>query len=412
MMNLIPMTDHAKKLAYRTNSVVMNTVIKTMPFIFPTPKSEIGPGSAEKIPLLLQELNVCNVMIVTDENVRKLVLPPILKNLEEHGIRYRIYSRVEENPSVTTVERIRRFYLAHKCNGFLAVGGGSPMDAAKAAGARIARPRTPITKMAGMMRVLAKLPPLIAVPTTAGTGSEVSIGAVISDHDTHHKYAMTDPFLTPDYAVVDPLLTVTVPPFYTATTGIDVLTHAVESYITWTYNNNMTNRNCEEAIVKVFRYLEKAYADGSDLEAREQMLIASYKAGLAFTRTGVGYVHAIAHAMAGIYNTPHGLANAVILPIVLEDYGACVHPQLAHLAEITGIKTNGTDAEKAKAFIDAIRAMNARMGLPSGFDFLKPSDFPQIIKWALIEANHNYPVPVIYNEARCRHVLNRILLEA
>ena len=135
-------------------------------------------------------------------------------------------------------------------------------------------------------------------------------------------------------------------------------------------------------------------------------------AGLAFNHTGVGYVHAIAHAMGGIYNTAHGLANAVIMPIVLEDYGTAVHPQLAHLAEITGVKTTGSDAEKANAFIAAIRQMNREMGLPTGFDFIEQKDFPQIIKWALAEGNGTYPVPVIYNEARMRHVLNRIVLEA
>ena len=187
---------------------------------------------------------------------------------------------------------------------------------------------------------------------------------------------------------------------------------AVESYVTWAYNNNASNRNAEEAVVKIFRNLKRAYEDGNDLEAREAMLIASYKAGLAFNHTGVGYVHAIAHAMGGIYNTAHGLANAVIMPIVLEDYGTAVHPQLAHLAEITGVKTTGSDAEKANAFIAAIRQMNREMGLPTGFDFIEQKDFPQIIKWALAEGNGTYPVPVIYNEARMRHVLNRIVLEA
>ena len=190
------------------------------------------------------------------------------------------------------------------------------------------------------------------------------------------------------------------------------MTHAVESYVTWAYNNNASNRNAEEAVCKIFKYILRAYKDGSDIEARDNMLIASYKAGLAFNHTGVGYVHAIAHAMGGIYNTAHGLANSVILPIVLEDYGAAVHPQLAHLAEITGVKTSGTEAEKANAFIAAIRRLNAEMGLPTGFDFLNENDYPQIIKWALAEGNGTYPVPVIYNASRMRHVLNRIKLEA
>lgn len=142
---------------------------------------------------------------------------------------------------------------------------------------------------------------------------------------------------------------------------MDALTHAVEAYICWTYNTQESIRLAEEAVCEIFRYLEKAYRDGNDMEARSQMLIAAYKAGFAFTRAGVGNVHAIAHTLGGLYNTPHGLANAVILPIVLEDYGPAVYEKLAHLAEITGVNMTGTEEEKAKSFIAEIRAMNKRM---------------------------------------------------
>ena len=396
----------------RANSKIMEQALPLTDAMFPGPKVVSGADSAKKIPEVLKELNVNKVMIVTGPTVGRTIVPPIAENLERHGIGYTIYDQVEANPSVKTVEAIRAQYLENGCDGFLAIGGGSPMDAAKAAAARVAKPNTPIGKMAGMMKVMTKVAPIVAVPTTSGTGSEVTMGAVISDHDERHKYAIMDPNLVPKYAVLDPKLTVSMPKFVTVTTGIDALTHAVESYVTWAYNNNASNRNAEEAVVKIFRNLKRAYEDGNDLEAREAMLIASYKAGLAFNHTGVGYVHAIAHAMGGIYNTAHGLANAVIMPIVLEDYGTAVHPQLAHLAEITGVKTTGSDAEKANAFIAAIRQMNREMGLPTGFDFIEQKDFPQIIKWALAEGNGIYPVPVIYNEARMRHVLNRIVLEA
>lgn len=396
----------------RANSKIMEQALPLTDAMFPGPKVVSGADSAKKIPEVLKELNVNKVMIVTGPTVGRTIVPPIAENLERHGIGYTIYDQVEANPSVKTVEAIRAQYLENGCDGFLAIGGGSPMDAAKAAAARVAKPNTPIGKMAGLMKVMIKVAPIVAVPTTSGTGSEVTMGAVISDHDERHKYAIMDPNLVPKYAVLDPKLTVSMPKFVTATTGIDALTHAVESYVTWAYNNNASNRNAEEAVVKIFRNLKRAYEDGNDLEAREAMLIASYKAGLAFNHTGVGYVHAIAHAMGGIYNTAHGLANAVIMPIVLEDYGTAVHPQLTHLAEITGVKTTGSDAEKANAFIAAIRQMNREMGLPTGFDFIEQKDFPQIIKWALAEGNGTYPVPVIYNEARMRHVLNRIVLEA
>ena len=371
----------------RANSKIMEQALPLTDAMFPGPKVVSGADSAKKIPEVLKELNVNKVMIVTGPTVGRTIVPPIAENLERHGIGYTIYDQVEANPSVKTVEAIRAQYLENGCDGFLAIGGGSPMDAAKAAAARVAKPNTPIGKMAGLMKVMIKVAPIVAVPTTSGTGSEVTMGAVISDHDERHKYAIMDPNLVPKYAVLDPKLTVSMPKFVTATTGIDALTHAVESYVTWAYNNNASNRNAEEAVVKIFRNLKRAYEDGNDLEAREAMLIASYKAGLAFNHTGVGYVHAIAHAMGGIYNTAHGLANAVIMPIVLEDYGTAVHPQLAHLAEITGVKTTGSDAEKANAFIAAIRQMNREMGLPTGFDFIEQKDFPQIIKWALAEGN-------------------------
>lgn len=402
----------AMKTFYRTGNVVMSAGLKALPILTREPQVISGKGCAAKLPEILRKLNVTRVLIVSGPTVGRTVVPAIKANLEANGIYTAHFSEVEANPSVETVEKIRALYLDTHCNGFIGIGGGSPMDAAKAAAARIAKPHTPIDKMAGLLHVLAKVPPIVCIPTTAGTGSEATMGAVISNHAEQHKYAIMDFSITPLYAVLDPELTVGMPPFVTATTGIDALTHAVEAYVTWNYNTNESNRNAEDAVVKIFRYLERAYADGNDIEAREQMLVASYQAGLAFNRAAVGYVHAIAHAIGGIYGTAHGLANSVILPIVLEDYGEAVYPQLAHLAEITGVKDSGSEADKAKAFIAAIRAMNKRMALPTGFDFIEEKDFDAIIDRAMGEALVIYSVPVIYTRERCRHVLNRIVLEA
>ena len=398
--------DKAKLAYYRTFQGVFGVGEKFMPWR--KPELVTGAGSIREIPRLLAEAGVKKVLLVTGPNIVKPIGKRIMAILEAAGVSYAVFSEVEAHPSVPTAERNYERYRDTGCAGFLAIGGGSPMDAAKAAAARVAKPNTPIGKMAGLMKVMIKVAPIVAVPTTSGTGSEVTMGAVISDHDERHKYAIMDPNLVPKYAVLDPKLTVSMPKFVTATTGIDALTHAVESYVTWAYNNNASNRNAEEAVVKIFRNLKRAYEDGNDLEAREAMLIASYKAGLAFNHTGVGYVHAIAHAMGGIYNTAHGLANAVIMPIVLEDYGTAVHPQLAHLAEITGVKTTGSDAEKANAFIAAIRQMNREMGLPTGFDFIEQKDIPQIISWAMKEANPLYPTPVYWTEPDFRKQLQTI----
>ena len=399
-----------KKAYYRSFQAVFNVGARCLYWRRPIPVS--GAGSIQKIPELLKKEKVNKVMIVTGPTVGKRLAPKVLSELDKMGIAYTVFAEVEANPSVNTVNKIQKLYLDKACEGFIAIGGGSPMDAAKAAAARVVRPRTPVGQMAGLLKVGKKIPPFIAVPTTAGTGSETTIAAVITDSETHHKYALMDLHLIPKYAVLDPEMTRELPPKITATTGMDALTHAVEAYICWTYNTGESIRLAEEAVCEIFRYLERAYQDGNDMEARTQMLIAAYKAGFAFTRAGVGNVHAIAHTLGGLYNTPHGLANAVILPIVLEDYGEAVEEKLAHLAELTGVKFTGTDAAKARAFISEIRAMNKRMEIPTGFDFIREEDIPQMVKWALAEANPVYPVPVVYDKKRCEKVIRRIIAEA
>ncbi len=399
-----------KKAYYRSFQAVFNVGARCLVWRRPIPVS--GPGSIREIPGILKKEKVSKAMVVTGPNVGKKLAPKILAELDRAGISYVLFMEVESNPSVNTVNRIQKLYLDNACNGFIAIGGGSPMDAAKAAAARVVRPNTEVGKMAGLLKVGKKLPPFLAVPTTAGTGSETTIAAVITDSETHHKYALMDLHLVPKYAILDPEMTRELPKKVTSTTGMDALTHAVEAYLCWTYNTNESIRLAEEAVCEIFRYLEPAYRDGDDMEARTQMLIAAYKAGFAFTRAGVGNVHAIAHTLGGLYNTPHGLANAVILPIVLEDYGEAVYEKLSHLAELTGVKYSGTDAEKAKAFIDEIRAMNRRMEIPTGFDFIQEKDIPQMVEWALAEANPVYPVPVVYDKKRCEAVIRRIIAGA
>ncbi len=399
-----------QKAWYRTFQFGVNVGGRFLHWRKPIPIS--GAGSTAKIPEILKENGVSKVMVVTGRHVGRELAPGIIAHIREAGIDCVHFSQVESNPSTTTVFKIRDMYKEEGCNGFLAIGGGSPMDAAKAAAALTVRPNKPITKMGGLFKVLRRLPPFIAVPTTAGTGSETTIAAVITEAETHHKYAIMDIVLVPRYAVLDPELTRNLPPSTTATTGMDALTHAVEAYICWTNRTKESDRLAEEATVAIFKYLERAYRDGSDMEARGEMLIAAYKAGYAFTRAGVGNVHAIAHTLGGLYGTPHGLANAVILPIVLEDYGEKVYNRLARLAELTGLMTRGSDEEKAKAFIAEVYAMNERMGIPRGLDNIRREDIPQMVKWALKEANPTYPVPVVYTPERCTAVIERIIAAA
>lgn len=269
------------------------------------------------------------------------------------------------------------------------------MDCAKAVGARVAKPHQPLSRMKGILKVHKKLPLLIAIPTTAGTGSETTLAAVITDAQTRHKYAINDFPLIPRYAVLDPKVTVSLPPHITATTGMDALTHAVEAYI----GNSTTPGTRKDALMAVeliFENLDQAFEDGTNIEARRNMLKASYFAGCAFTKSYVGYVHAVAHSLGGEYNVPHGLANAVILPFVLEAYGEKIHKKLHRLAVAAKLADKDTPAdEAAELFIDAIKDMKERFGIGNRIPEIREEDIPKLAHYADKEANPLYPVPVL-----------------
>jgi alcohol dehydrogenase len=286
-------------------------------------------------------------------------------------------------------------YIENNCSGIIAFGGGSPMDCAKGVGARVVRPNKSISQMKGVLKVMKRLPPLFAVPTTAGTGSETTLAAVITDSRTHEKYAINDTSLIPHYAVLDPLLTVNLPPHITATTGMDALTHAVEAYIGKSNTKN-TRQYSREAVKLIFDNIYEAYSNGTNITARKNMQKASFLAGLAFTRAYVGYVHAVAHTLGGFYSLPHGLANAVILPYILEYFGSSAHKPLAELADIALITSSkDTDSQKAAKFIKAIKNLNKSMNIPEKISGIVESDIPIMAKRALSEGNPLYPVPQI-----------------
>lgn len=396
-----------KKLWYRIYQIAQAIVARFANFK-KAPRIE-GAGCSDQIPQILKKEKVSKVLVVTGKHVGKSIAPPIIEKIMADGIECVHYDQVEANPTTTKVYEIRDLFNKEKCNGIIAIGGGSPIDASKAAAALIARPKKSCNSLAGILKVMKKIVPFIAVPTTSGTGSETTFAAVITDAETHHKYPIMDPVLIPKYAVLDPLLTVDLPQKTTSATGMDALTHAVESYLCTSNYTHDTVLFAEEATKLIFGYLERAYKDGNDVEARAKMQEAAYLAGWSFGRAGVGNVHAIAHTLGGLYNTPHGLANAVILPIVLEDYGPKAYKKLARLSEITGLMTSGTEEEKAKRFIKEVYDMNERMGIPRHLDVIEEKDIPTIITWALKECNPTYPVPVIYDETRCRKVINEII---
>ena len=350
--------------------------------------------SINEIPKLLKDKKKTSILIVTDSGVIKCgLIEPILDVLNKVAIKYTVYSDVQPNPTVDNVESARLVYINEKANAIIAIGGGSSMDTAKALGARIAHPRKSLKQMGGILRVYKSLPTFIAIPTTAGTGSETTLAAIITEPKTHHKYALMSFPLIPHYAVLDPRMTVTLPAHLTATTGLDALTHAIEAFIGRSTTRE-TRQLAIDAVKLIFANIENAYKNGSDLMARENMLIASFKAGLAFSKSYVGYVHAVAHSLGGKYNTPHGLANAVLLTHVLEEYGEIVYTKLATLAKAANISSEDDTPEfAADKFIKAIKALNKKLGIPERIEAIIPDDIPELARHAEKEANPLYPVP-------------------
>jgi alcohol dehydrogenase class IV len=359
-----------------------------------------GVNSVLKLPAMIRSKGLDHILIVTDSGIAKIgLMNGLLNALENEGIHYIIYDKTVPNPTIDNIEEALLMYKANQCTALIAFGGGSSMDCAKAVGARVARPNKSIPQMKGILKVHKTIPTLFAVPTTAGTGSETTIAAVVTNSKTHEKYPLNDMWLIPHYAILDPMLTTGLPPHITSTTGMDALTHAVEAYIGQS-NTKETIQYSRQAVKLIFDNLYEAYSNGTNIEARTEMLRASHYAGIAFTRAYVGYVHAIAHTLGGFYGVPHGLANAVILPYVLDYFGDSVYKPLSELADLVGITAPTDTAQiKAEKFIAAVKDMNARMAIPTGIEGIKASDVPLMVERALQEAHPLYPVPRLFDRA-------------
>ena len=364
----------------------------------------------KQIPELLQKKNIRRVLLVTDAGVRGLGLTNRLEQgLQEAGIQCTVYDKVVANPTIINVEEARKLYLESDSQAIIAFGGGSAMDCAKVTGARVVKPRKPVYKMKGLLRICKKLPLLIAVPTTAGTGSETTLAAVITDSGTKHKYPINDFSLIPHYAVLDYHVTLGLPKHITATTGMDALTHAVEAYIGRS-TNRFTRKMAEDATKLIYENLKTAYDDGKNKEARSNMLQAAYCAGVAFSRSYVGYVHAVAHSLGGQYGVPHGLANAVLLPYFLEEYGTACQRKLAKLARFAGMVPKHTsDYRAAAAFIQWVKDMNGYMGIPDTIKEIKMADIPIMSQHAAAEGNPLYPVPVLMDQEQLAEMYERVM---
>ena len=369
------------------------------------PKYLEGPGRIQDLGVFLRERAVNDVLVVTGSGmVRRGQVQPMLDGFDANGIRYALQTYDTTDPTSDDVELGYKTYKENGCKSIVAIGGGSRIDCAKGIAAKAVHPRKTVAQLQGLLKVHRPIPTFIAIPTTAGAGSETTVAAVITDSATHRKAAINDPFLIPKYAVLDPQLTVGLPPYTTATTGMDALAHAVEAYTNKTYNTKLEDKLAKKAVKLIYDNLLTAFEDGSNLEARQNMQLGAFYAGRAFTRGCVGYVHAIGHTLGGLYGVAHGLAMAVLLPHVMRQYGAAAHKRLAELADVCGIG-GANDAEKADAFLRWIEEANKKMGLPDKFDVIQDQDIDQMITWAKKEANPLYPVPVIWGQKDFRQLI-------
>ena len=369
-----------------------------------------GAGCVLKLPALLAERDVTRVLLVCGPTQRKAGRTDLIETaLRTARIAVTVFSDLTPDPTAEQAEAAAEAYRRGNCGAIIAFGGGSPIDCAKAVGALIARPGKSVPDLQGVLKVRRPLPPLFVIPTTAGSGSETTPAAVITDEKSGRKAAVNDPVLVPDTAFLDPMLTVSMPPSLTAATGMDALCHAVEAFINHTYNTRKEDENAVRAVTRILRYLPIAYRDGNNVEARENMQLAAFEAGVAFSRGCVGYAHALGHPLSALYGVPHGRAVAAILPAVLRAYGRAAEKRLADLAERCGIGEEGMDrAARADAFIRRIGEMNASMCIPERIPDIRKKDIPKIAELAAREAHPLYPVPAILSRKQLEALVKGI----
>lgn len=366
--------------------------------------------SIELIPETVKKNGCKKPIIVTDKGIVNLgLIDSLVEALKKSEIPFTIYDKTVPNPTTDNVAEAYDLYKKENCDCLIAFGGGSSMDCAKALGAQLAYPKKSLSQMKGILKVLRKIPLLIAIPTTAGTGSETTLAAIITDSKTRHKYAINSFPLIPQYAVLDAKVTLSLPKSITATTGMDALTHAVEAYIGGS-TTKKTRKFALLAVRLIYNRIFTVYEDGNNLEARNDMLKAAYFAGCAFTRSYVGYVHAVAHSLGGCYNVPHGLANAILLPFVLEAYGKSAEKKLAKLAYHIHLVSEITPQdEAAKAFIQMIKDMKQKLNIGDTIEGIKEEDIKKLSKYADKEANPLYPVPKLMNAKELQQFYYKVM---
>ena len=355
---------------------------------------------------VLKENSLNHPLIISSKTVSKFDCFISLKNdLNENSIKTIVFNQVKPDPTVLLVNTLVKYYKDNNCDSIIAYGGGSVIDSAKAMGSVISSNKS-INKIKGLLKIHKKLPLLIAIPTTAGTGSEATMAAVIINEKNDDKFALTSPYLVPKYTVLDNNNLIYLPQSIIANTGIDALSHALEAYLS-RFDDKLSNEYALKAIKLIHDNLYDFYNDSSNSFARTNMQEASYLAGLAFTRVFVGYVHPLAHAVGGKYQLPHGYCIAIFMPYVLRAYGKKIYKKMEVVSDLLGFDKNLSKYEKTIKVINWIEEMNSNVKIPKTFDgLIKKSDVESLVKHSIKEAHPFYPVPKILTKSDLKHILD------
>ncbi len=375
----------------------------------PQPRAMLfsGADSSLEIARVISQFGLKHTLLVTDKPLRELgIIDPTLAAMEAAGVKATVFDGVQPDPTQQVVDSGLELLRKEGCDSVLAFGGGSSIDSAKVI-ALAAGNNCQAADCVGFG--VSKLPalPLFAIPTTAGTGSEATFIAVVSDNETHQKGGVIDARLIPKAAALDPKLMTGLPAHITAATGMDALTHAIESYI-GVFQTEDTDFFGLAATRLIFDNIEEACSNGSNLAAREAMALGSYYGGLAITNALVGYVHAFSHNMGAKYGIPHGLGNAMVLPHVLEMLKEDAAEKLADIAVYNGMgdRSEG-DAALAQKLIDRIWALNEAIGIPRGTDQIQEQDIPALADAALQEGS-GYPTPRFFDKDEALGLLQKL----
>jgi alcohol dehydrogenase class IV len=401
------LTDVARNVGLSGAMRLAGLATRLLPI--PQPTMMVGPGASERLGQAIHDFGHQKILIVTDATIVRLgLMLPMTQALTAGGTEFVVFDAISPDAPIDEIEQGVALFDTEGCDAIVAFGGGSVMDAAKVIGLSAANHKHPL-RLVGYFKGLRGPAPIYAVPTTAGTGSEVTVAAVVSDPLSQRKLVIADTRIVPKMAALDPCLMTGLPQHITASTGMDALTHAIEAFIGH-WGTAFTDRMALTSVSMIYQNLPLACANGDDLMAREKMALAASYAGQAFTRANVGYVHAIAHQLGGLYHTPHGLANAIMLPHVLRFLSPAITDKLATLALRARLGEASEDsANLANKFLDSIEAMNRQLGIPRHLAALRATDIPALARAACREANLNYPVPSYLSHEDCESVIRQVL---